>query len=637
MFSLFEVNRQNMKLTFIDAAIVAAYLLATVVIGLVLKKQAQKSKKSYLLGGNKLPWYLLGLSNASGMFDISGTMWLVAIGFVYGLNSIWIPWLWPTFNQIFLMVYLSIWLRRSNVTTGGEWISTRFGKSTGARLSHNVVVIFALIMVLGMLAYGFIGLGKFVEIFIPWEFVTNLLGLDPDIISPEYVPHIYGMVFTLFATFYAILGGMISIVWADLLQYIIMTISSIMIGVLAMNALVDNPLIVPEGWYSPAFGWNLDIDWTGIINEVSQKITEDGYTPFGLFFVFMLAKGILASAAGPAPNYDMQKILATKSPKEGALMSGFVSAVLFPVRYFMITGFVVLALVFYTKLDLISGGRLDFEQILPSAINEFVPIGFMGLMLAGLLSAFMSTFAGTLNAAQAYITNDIYLKYIKPKASNKEIRNVNYSSGIITVIISVILGLFAKNVNQVLQIIVSALWGAYIISNILKWYWWRFNGHGYFWGMASGIFAGLLPYALTGLFSFDLLEYLFSQFAPDIRILYYLPIIFVVSLIGCIAGTYVKEPTDEQTLKNFYKTIRPWGFWKHIHNKVIKDDPTFVNDSNFKLDMFNVVLGTIVQTAIVAFSIYFILMKWFALGIVVLIILIGGFIMKKTWYDKLTD
>ena len=626
-----------MKLTFTDVSVIALYLLSTVVIGLVLKKRAEKTKKSYLLGSNQLPWYLLGLSNASGMFDISGTMWLVAIGFVYGLKSIWLPWLWPTFNQIFLMVYLSVWLRRSNVTTGAEWIGTRFGKSTGAKLSHNVVVIFALIMVLGMLAYGFIGLGKFVEIFIPWEFVTNLLGLDPNIIPVEYVPHLYGIIFTLFATFYAILGGMISIVWADLLQYIIMTISSIMIGVLAMIALADHQIIVPDGWYSPWFSWNMNLDWTGIITEVNQKILQDGYVPFGLFFVFMLAKGILASAAGPAPNYDMQKILATKSPKEGALMSGFVSVILFPVRYFMITGFVVLGLVYYDKLDLISGGRLDFEQILPSAINEFVPIGFMGLMLAGLLSAFMSTFAGTLNAAQAYFTNDIYLKYIKPKASNRGIRNVNYTSGIITVIISVVLGLFAKNVNQVLQIIVSALWGSYIISNILKWYWWRFNGHGYFWGMATGMFAGLLPYILTGLFGFNLLEYLFPQFAPDIRILYYLPIIFGISLIGCLAGTYAGEPTDEHTLKKFYKSVRPWGFWKPIHKKVIRDDPAFVNDSNFKRDMFNIALGTIVQTAIVAFSIYLILMKWFALGVVVLIIVTGGYIMKKTWYDKLTD
>jgi len=95
-----------MKLQFFDIFIICLYLASTVVIGLVLKKKAQKSKKSYLLGGNRLPWYMLGLSNASGMFDISGTVWLVTILFVYGLKSIWLPWLWPVFNQIFLMVFL---------------------------------------------------------------------------------------------------------------------------------------------------------------------------------------------------------------------------------------------------------------------------------------------------------------------------------------------------------------------------------------------------------------------------------------------------------------------------------------------------------------------------------------------------
>ena len=106
-----------MKLHWVDAAIIVVYLLSVTLIGVVLQRRASRSLKSYLLGGNELPWYMLGLSNASGMFDISGTMWLVTIMFVYGLKSVWLPWLWPTFNQIFLMIFLSAWLRRSNVTT----------------------------------------------------------------------------------------------------------------------------------------------------------------------------------------------------------------------------------------------------------------------------------------------------------------------------------------------------------------------------------------------------------------------------------------------------------------------------------------------------------------------------------------
>ena len=606
-----------MKLKLPDILIIALYLLSTVFIGLYLKKRAQQDKTAYILGGKTLPWYLLGLSNASGMFDISGTMWLVTLAFVYGLKSIWIPWLWPVFNQIFLMVYLSIWLRRSNATTGAEWINTRFGSGRDGRLSHSVVVVFALISCLGFLAYGFIGLGKFVEIFIPWELVSKYV---PFHVAPQYVPHVYGIVFTLFAMFYAILGGMTSIVWADVVQYTIMTFSAIVIGIIAMNALSDHVMNVPEGWMNPFFGARLNLNWSGIIDEVNDKIRSDGYSLFSIFFTMMLFKGILVSAAGPAPNYDMQKILSTRSPKDAAKMSGFVSVVLMPARYFMITGFAVLAILFYNKLDLIVGNRLDFEQILPSAINQFVPVGLMGLLLAGLLAAFMSTFAGTLNAAQAYIVNDIYLKYMNPGATKKQVSRTNYSTGILVVGVSVIFGIFALDVNSILQWIVSALWGSYTASNVLKWYWWRFNGAGFFWGMVAGIIPALIfPYV------FDTLD------------LYYFPLILVISLAGCILGTYASPPTDEETLKEFYRNVRPWGFWKPIHDKVVAEDPDFEKNKLFWRDMFNIVLGTVAQTALVILPIYIILKQKLPLIVTVGIILVCGVILKKTWWNTLPD
>jgi Na+/proline symporter len=606
----------NMQLTIYDILIICLYLASTVIIGLVLRRRAQKSKQNYLLGGNRLPWYLLGLSNASGMFDISGTMWLVTILFVYGLKSVWLPWLWPVFNQIFLMVFLSMWLRRSNVTTGAEWIGTRFGFGGGARLSHKVVVIFALIMGLGYLAYGFIGLGKFVEIFIPWEIVSPYIPFE---VAPEYVAHVYGIVFTVFAVLYALLGGMMSIVWADLIQYIIMALSSIVIGIIAMNAMAANEFLVPDGWKSPFFGWNLDLDWSGIVAEVNRKITEDGFSLFSVLFMMMVFKGILVSLAGPAPTYDMQKILSSKSPREAALMSGSVSVILMPIRYFMIAGFAVLGIIYYDKLDLIVAGSIDFEQILPSAINEFVPVGFMGLLLAGLLAAFMSTFAGTLNATQAYIVNDIYLKYINPKASNIKIKSINYIAGLTMVIISIIFGFYAKDVNDVLQWIVSGLYGSYVAANVLKWYWWRFNGHGFFWGMVGGLIPAL---------SF---RYIF----PGILDLYTFPLMLLIALTGCILGTFLAPPVDDDVLKKFYKNVRPWGFWKPIHDKVISEDPDFRKNKDFKRDMFNVVIGTIWQTALVIFPIYIVLLEGVPTIISIAVAVICTIILKKTWWDKL--
>ena len=97
-----------MKIQLLDVTVIIAYLILVSAIGLILKKQAQRNNRDYLLGDNSIPYWMLGVSNASGMFDISGTAWMVGIMFVYGVKSIWLPWLWPVFNQIFMMIYLSV-------------------------------------------------------------------------------------------------------------------------------------------------------------------------------------------------------------------------------------------------------------------------------------------------------------------------------------------------------------------------------------------------------------------------------------------------------------------------------------------------------------------------------------------------
>lgn len=610
-----------MHLQTIDVAIVIAYLITMVVIGWVLRKKARQNKESYLLGGKSLPWYMLGLSDASDMFDISGTMWMVALCFIYGMKSIWIPWLWPVFNQVFMMMFLSKWLRRSNADTGAEWLKTRFGSvGAGIRGSHNVVVAFALLSCFGFLAYGFIGLGKFIEIFVPWQYVKAYV---PFSVAPQYVPHFYGIVFTLFAMFYSILGGMHSIVLGDVIKYVIMTVACLSIGVIAMIHLHKDgaSLNIPHGWTNPLFGWNLDLKWDNIVPAASKKIADDKFGLFGIFFMMMLFKGVFASLAGPAPNYDMQKVLSTRSPKEASKMTGFVSIILLPIRYSMIIGLTVLALLYYNQLDLAGTDGTDFERILPATINTFLPVGIMGLVLTGLLGAFMGTFSGTLNAAQAYIVNDIYIKYIDPQAKTKKIITVNYIVGIVVVTIGVVLGFFAKDVNSVLQWIVGALYGGYIAANMFKWYWWRFNASGFFWGMISGIAAALV----------------FPRIFPDTLPLYYWPLLFLISIIGSIAGTYAAPPTDETVLKSFYKTVKPWGFWKPVHDKVVAEDPTFEPNKRFKLDMLNVALGIIAQCCLTILPMYVVLWLKLPLMITIVVLAIIVLILKRTWWDKLEN
>ncbi len=607
------------SLTFIDITFVVSYLALMVMIGWYLRKKARVNKESYLLGGKKLPWYMLGLSDASDMFDISGTMWMVSLCFVYGMKSIWIPWLWPVFNQVFNMMFLAKWLRRSNAATGAEWLATRFGLSgTGVKASHNIVVTFAVIGCLGFLAYGFVGLGKFIEVFVPWDRVQSYIPFD---VAPQYVAHLYGIVFTLFAMFYSILGGMHSIVLGDFIKYIIMTIGCISIAIIAFTHLHGKSLNVPDGWGNPFFGWNLDMNWSGIVEDANKKIAADGFSPFGFFFMMMLFKGVFAALAGPAPNYDMQKVLSTRSPKEASKMTGFVSIILLPIRYSMVIGLTVLALLYYNQLDLSDGrGGVDFERILPGAVNNFLPAGILGIVLTGLLGAFMGTFSGTLNAAQAYIVNDIYLKYINPHAPTRRIITMNYLVGVLVVFVGIVLGFFAKDVNDILQWIVGALYGGYIAANMLKWYWWRFNANGFFWGMMAGIAGALVfPYVFEGL--------------P----LYYWPLLFLISIAGCLIGTYTAPPTNMSILKKFYSTVRPWGFWQPVHREVIAENPMFVENKRFSLDMFNVVIGIIGQCCLTILPMYLVLWMKLPLLITVLILMIVVVILKRTWWNKLED
>jgi len=612
-----------MKLELIDISIVILYLVTMVIIGWSLRKKARQNKESYLMGGKKLPWYMLGMSDASDMFDISGTMWMVALCFVYGMKSIWVPWLWPVFNQVFMMMFLSKWLRRSNATTGAEWLATRFGTTgTGIRSSHNVVVAFALLSCLGFLAYGFVGLGKFIEIFVPWDAVKDYI---PFYVSKEFVPHFYGIVFTLFAMFYSILGGMHSIVLGDFIKYMIMTVACISVAVIAMIHLKGHPLNIPKGWENPFFGWNLDLDWSKIVPDADKKIVKDGYSLFGIFFMMMLFKGIFASLAGPAPNYDMQKVLSTRSPKDASKMSGFVSIILLPIRYSLIIGLTVLALLYYNQMNLQSASGTDFERILPAAMNSFLPVGILGLVLTGLLGAFMGTFSGTLNAAQAYIVNDIYLKYVNPQASTKKIISVNYLAGIVVVTLGILMGLAVEDVNTVLNWIVAGLYGGYIAANVLKWYWWRFNANGFFWGMMCGILPAI---------ALAILKHAGILTALD---LYYWPVLFVLSLAGCFIGTYAAAPTDRAILKSFYKTVRPWGWWKPIHAEVIAEDPLFEGNKRFKLDMFNVVLGIIGQCCLTILPMYVVLWMKLPLLITIIILAIIILILKRTWWNKLEN
>ena len=274
-----------------------------------------------------------------------------------------------------------------------------------------------------------------------------------------------------------------------------------------------------------------------------------------------------------------------------------------------------------------TAGRLDFENILPAAMLQFAPVGILGLILAGLLAAFMSTFASTVNAAPAYLVNDIYKRYIEPDAEPRRLVRLSYLISVLVVVISTMIGLWVESINSVLQWLVSGLWGGYVVSNVLKWYWWRLNGMGYFWGMLVGIIGALVfPPLFAGVL---------DNVASDILPLYLFPLLLVVSGVACIVASLVTRPEDPELLKAFYRNVRPWGFWGPVHEQVMAEDPSFERNKDFKRDMFNVFIGIIAQTCLVAAPIFLVVRENASLATSLVVFAICAGIMKKTWFDRL--
>ena len=612
-----------MHLHVLDIIIILAYLLSTVLIGYWVSKRASQSMQNYFLGGNTMPWYMLGISNASGMFDISGTMLLVYWMFVYGLKSVWIPWLWPTFNQIFLMVYLSSWLRRSKVMTGAEWIKTRFGTDRGAQLAHLIVVVYAFVSIIGFFTYGFKGIGKFAAEFLPWH------------LSPNE----YALILVAITAVYVIKGGMISVVITEVVQFFILAIASFAVGVIAMMKVSPDTLhrMVPAGWDNIFFGWHLGLDWTTLLPAATAKISQDKYELFGFFVMMLLFKGILISAAGPAPNYDMQRVLSSKDPREASMMSAWVNIVLTPPRYFLIIGLTVLAAAFFGPDLRAMGTNLDFENVLPMALGKFVPVGLLGFLIAGLLAAFMSNFAATVNAAPPYFVNDIYKRFINPNAAPKTYVRLAYLSSFAVVVIGVLIGWNVTSVNSVVMWIVSGLWGGYTASNVLKWYWWRFNGYGYFWGMITGICSALIL-AFPGLLnSLPIVQSFLAKYPVNLEVTIVFPLVLLISLIGCLFGTLLTKAEPDEVLMDFYRRVRPWGFWGPVLKKVLAEDPGFQRNKDFFRDMFNIAVGIIWQVSLVALPLYVVIQEWDRVAISAGVILATSLILKLTWYDHLAE
>jgi Na+/proline symporter len=357
--------------------------------------------------------------------------------------------------------------------------------------------------------------------------------------------------------------------------------------------------------------------WTSMLPPWKLNIPEASaysiYNLFGIAILFYLIKVTLEGSGGTS-QYMIQRFFASRSDRESGLLSLFWTCLL-SFRWPFIAAIAVMGVVLGTREGVIQ----DPETVLPVVINQLVPLGVKGLLVAGLMAAAMSTFDSTVNAGAAYWVKDIYQSYINPDATEKQLLHHGRWASVIIVLLGLLFTLAIKNINEIWGWITSSLGAGLLIPTLARWYWWRMNGYGF----AAGTIAGMLAAVVQRLLWPDIPEYTAFSIAT------------IASLVGMVAGTYLSSPTSMEVLTEFYKRTRPFGLWKPITRKIAPDTMNKINDEN-RRDIFSTFLAVPWQLVLFLTGMAIIFKNWdqFIWLFIILLLLSTGLYFK--WYRYLS-
>ena len=588
----------------IDYGIIILYFMIVIGLGLWYQKRASKNLDSYFLAGKNIHWLPLAMSGSVSTFDITGTMWIVSILFVLGMKSMWHHWMWGVYMAAFFMAYMGKWVRRSNVMTAAEWMETRFGKDCGGRLARSTYALMAVLTLASFIGYAYQGIGKFASVYISLKPLAALISsptLSDLVIT--YQADILAIIIISVTTFYVILGGLYSVIVTDVFQTLILTVGSIFIAYLAWSKLTPELLsVLPEDWTSLSVPWRIE-SFAGTGNAEFEF--------FGALVIVWVLKGLLLNAGGPAQMYDFQRFLAARDPRDAAKVGAAWSFFLI-VRWAMAVGIALLALVGIT-------GVTDSEKVMPIVLLQYLPAGIRGLVIAGLLAAFMSTFSSIVNSGASFIVRDFWQPYFRPHATDKETVRVSHLASLFVVIVGLAIGFNATSISQIWSWIMMALGAGVVVPNVLRWYWWRLNGWGYSIGTLGGIVLSLI-----------------ALFFPGLPMYIVFPLICLFSLLLSIIVSLKTAPVKKEKLIKFYRTVRPFGLWKTIQQQSGLSAHELASKSeNGWIAVLNVLIAMCGISGLYL-SPMFLVGHWYGKSIFwFVIVLISVFILKFTWYDNL--
>ncbi len=540
----------------LDYIIVIIYLLGMVAIGVYFQRKASNSINSFFLADKELKWWALGSSGMASNLDVSGTMINTALIYSLGISGFFIEIRGGIVLILaFLMIYMGKWNRRAEVMTLAEWMEFRFGSGREGKIARLISALSILLSTVAIVSYFAVGAGKFISEFLG---IPAFLGVAPEFWA--------SLIMIVLAMIYTVTSGLYGVVWTDVVQGVLIFIAiAVVVGIVMVNYTLPDVFSVSIPLKDGGFISHQTTarEWSSIIPHWNLNIPENSsysiYNLFEISILFYLIKTFIEGSAGTG-GYMIQRFYASKSDREAGLLSAFWTFLLSFRWPFTISLAIIAINVSQSNPDVMK----DPERVLPYVINNVLPTGLKGLIVAGLMAAAMSTFDSIINAGSSYWVRDIYQTFINKNATEKQLIKHSRWSSVLLVVFGLLLTLNLSSINQIWGWLTMSMGAGLIIPLLIRWYWWRFNGFGF----AAGVVMGMAAAIIQGLFFQGLPEY------------WSFLIVSVSSLIGTVLGTLLTKPTDDEVLVRFYKKTRPFGFWGKIKHEIPEKEQESIRAEN---------------------------------------------------------
>ena len=530
------------ELSVIDKIIIVFFFVLVLTIGFAVSKRSSKNTSEYFLSGRTLPWWLLGLSMVATTFSTDTPNLVTDIVRTNGVSGNWVWWVFLLTGLLTVFVYAKLW-RRSDVATDMEFYELRYSGKAGRFLRGFRSVYLGIIF--NVLAMAGVTLAA-----------IKIGAIMLDLSAIETVLYAGGVTL-IFST----AGGFRGVVYTDFILFFTAMAGSIGAAIYLVN--------LPEvGGVSSIMSNEAISEKISMFPDLSDK--ETLWTLLIIPFAVQWWSSWYPGAEPGGGGYIAQRMLAAKNENHALGATLFFNVMHYALRPWPWIIVALASLIVYPDLASlseafpnISEDKLGQDLAYPAMLT-LLPTGLLGLVLASLISAYMSTISTHLNWGSSYVVNDFYLQLINKNASQKELVNVGRFSVVILMIISSVIAILLTNAYQLFDIILMFGAGTGSIF-ILRWFWWRINA----WSeIAAMLSSGIISIALTN-------ESLFNLIFNDDGLPAYMkfPFIVLVTTSIWLIVTFMTPADEKETLIKFYKKTKPGGpGWNKIKDHITISD-----------------------------------------------------------------